>query len=349
MRFMLNCQRFRRGLGLWSAAAALGLSAIVGYADNASAQQLKKVSIRTDWFADGQHAGYYIANAKGYYKAAGLDVTILSGSGSIQVVQQVAAGNDTFGNAFGLAVIGGRANGAPVKAVANFGADAMACIAIRADSGMTSPKDLKGKTVGSGTGSPFAAFLPIIWKNVGLSDTDVTVQQIAPSSGVPDLVNKRIAGWLGASWEEPIVMEMDFKTKGGCFLFKDYGAGFLGPSIITNDKTIASDPAMVKAFVAASMEGWRYAFAHPAEAGEIVTAANKGVQGADPADAIAAAQPLMKVGIPDPSTKGMAWGSMTAAEWQDTTDKMVTYLGLKNPVKVEELFTNQFVPAGPPP
>jgi NitT/TauT family transport system substrate-binding protein len=315
---------------------------------SATAQDLRKVSIRLDYFPDAQHAGYFVAKAKGYYKDVGLDVDIRTGTGSIQVVQQVAAGTDTFGNAFGLAIVSGRSAGALVKSVANYAADAQACIGIRADSGVTSPAQLKGKTIGSASGSPFATFLPIIWKKVGLSDDDVKVQALAPAAGLPDVVKGRISGWVGNSWQDPIVLEQHFNVKGKCLMFSDYGAGFMGPNIIASDKFIAENPAVVKAFVEASIKGWRYAFDNPKEAGDIVGAVNTGIQGTDPPEAVTAAQPILRQGVPHASTKGMPYGAMTSAEWQDTIAKMQEYLGLKNAPRAEDLFTNDFVPAGSP-
>src|SRR5262249_5069771 len=148
-------------------------------------------------------------------------------------------------------------------------------------------KDLKGKTLIHGTGSPFAAFLPIIWKSAGLGDKDVNVQAVAPSALVPNLAKGKTDAALGNSWEEPISLHEEYKIKGRALLFSDYGAGFLGACIIVNDQTLAKDPAMVQAFVTASIQGWRYAFDHPEEAGKIMAEANKGVSGAVTAEAVA--------------------------------------------------------------
>jgi NitT/TauT family transport system substrate-binding protein len=294
------------------------------------------------------HAGYYVAVAKGYYKAAGLEVSIIPGQGSSQVVQQVATGNDTFGNANSSAIINGRAGGAMVKAVANYSADADAGITVRADSGITTAEQLKGKTIASGTGSVFTAFLPIVWKSAGLAEGDVTIQAVSASASIPLLVRGQIDGFVGNCWSEGPTLELEFDTETNCIRFSDYDAGFVGSSIIASEETIASDPEMVRAFVEASIEGWRYAFANPEEAGQIVAEASAGLEGATPAEAIAVAQPVLKESAVHESTKGMPYGSMSEVMWQDTIDKMTAYLGLENAPAAADLFTNEFVPEGPP-
>lgn len=304
---------------------------------------LKSVSIRLDWFPDQQHAGYYVAKEKGYYEDAGLDVEIVPGQGSTEVVQQVASGGNDFGNAFGMGVVFGRAEGAKVKAVANYGADADICIIVRADSDIQEPADLEGKTIGNGTGSPFAAMLPVVWANEGVDADAVTTRDMDAAAGIPSLVQGRIDGWIGNAWSEPMTMDLEFDTEARCLSYRDYGASIMGPSIIASDKMIAEDPETVEKFVNASIKGWAYAFSNPDEAGKAVEAGSEGVEGASPAQSVANAQELLAAAVPSEHTVGKPYGTMSEEDWARTVGLIQEHLDLKSPPDPSTLFTNEFV------
>lgn len=88
-----------------------------------------------------------LAQAKGYYKAEGVDVEFAIGKGGADVAKQVGAGNADLGGGIGDTPVIVRPNGVPVKAVAVLGGRALTQIVVRADSGINGPADLKGKTV----------------------------------------------------------------------------------------------------------------------------------------------------------------------------------------------------------
>src|ERR1700759_1736930 len=69
-----------------------------------------KVALSLDWVVNGTHAGYFVAREKGFYKDAGLDVTVSRGFGSGDTVKRVANGSATFGIADSGAIIAARAN-----------------------------------------------------------------------------------------------------------------------------------------------------------------------------------------------------------------------------------------------
>lgn len=316
--------------------------------NSGGSEQLKKVSMRLDWLPIQQHAGYYAAKAKGFYEEEGLEVDLVPGEGTTQVVQQVSTGHNDFGNAYGLGVVFGDAAGAKVKAVANYGADAAICIAVKADSGITEPKDFEGKTVGSGTGSPFAAVLPIVWANSGTDENNVTMQEVNPAAGIPSLAQGRIDGFIGNSWEVPLEMEDKFDQKADCILYRDYGAELMGPSIIASDEMIEKDPDTVKAFVAASIKGWLYSFEHPEEAAEALVELAGDVEGVPSEEVITKAQPLLVETIPSSNNIGEPYGSMNEKDWENTEQIMKKYLELEGEPKPSELFTNEFIPADSP-
>ena len=104
-----------RNIAVASSLHVLGVLHVPG-----PAEALDIVSLITDFGYNGRHAYFFVALDKGYYKAAGLDVKILRGQGSVDAIRQVGAGNATFGFADTGSLVLARANDQiPVKLVAS--------------------------------------------------------------------------------------------------------------------------------------------------------------------------------------------------------------------------------------
>jgi hypothetical protein len=106
-----------------------------------------KVSLRLNWLLSGVHSIFYLGVEKGFYKDAGIDLTIGEGQGSARTVQVVATGGDTFGLVDGGSVIAGASHGAPVKSVLSIMNTSPYGISFLADSGVKTIKDVEGKTL----------------------------------------------------------------------------------------------------------------------------------------------------------------------------------------------------------
>ena len=108
----------------------------------------EKVSLAVDWILNGTHAGYFIAQEKGFYKEKGLDVSISRGFGSGDTIKRVATGSVDFGIADTGAVIAARSNDdIPVRIVAMVYDKATLGLIYLKQSGITKPKDLEGRTI----------------------------------------------------------------------------------------------------------------------------------------------------------------------------------------------------------
>ena len=96
-----------------------------------SAAMAEAVKLQLKWVTQAQFAGYYVAAAKGYYKAEGLDVKFVTARGGVDVAKQVGAGNAVIGGAIGDTPIIARAQGIPVKAVAVLGGKSLTQLVVR--------------------------------------------------------------------------------------------------------------------------------------------------------------------------------------------------------------------------
>src|ERR1700730_14277658 len=107
----------RNKLGFMAAVAMLVASVV---SSPAFAADLNKVRVRLDWKGGGQHSPFYLAKQSGFYQDEGIDLEIVSGSGSSDVVKQVGAGAVEFGLADALVLTQAAQQRVPLKAIAAY-------------------------------------------------------------------------------------------------------------------------------------------------------------------------------------------------------------------------------------
>src|ERR1700751_2086945 len=150
-------RHFHRQAGL-----AAGLAA-VPLARRGRAQTKRQVTMRLDWLYQGPNAGFLVAQDKGFYEQAGLNVEIGPGRGSGSTAQLVASKATQFGFADGYVVGNAVSKGMNIKAVAGLYRRNPTAVVVLADSDIKTPKDLEGKTIAIAAGSTqfqqLAAFL----------------------------------------------------------------------------------------------------------------------------------------------------------------------------------------------
>src|ERR1700719_4832962 len=152
-------------------AAVLGVLSTLTLAQQAPAADT--VSVRLSYTPFAAHISVYVAKAKGYYDAAGLDVQILPGRGSTFAAMTVGAGKEEFGIADAASVLTARAKGVPIIALSNLQQDNGVAWIATEKSGITKVEDLKGRNVGILPGSTTTIFLQALMKKHGLTLDDV--------------------------------------------------------------------------------------------------------------------------------------------------------------------------------
>ena len=257
------------------ALAAIAAAASVGFAAPAVAQA-QKFTVQMKWVPQAQFAGYYVAAAKGYYKAEGLDVTIKPGGPDVSPVQ-VLAGNqaDAIVNWMPDA-LAAREAGVPLVNIAQIFNRSGLMLTCKKASGVTTPKDLKGKTLGVWYGGNEYPFLNWMTK-LGLKpDTDIKIMK--QGFNVDPLLQNQAACISTMIYNEywqvidAGVKESDLVT----FFYEDQGVASLEDGLYVLDSKL-KDPAFVARaakFLRATMKGWNDAVKDPAEAAKIVVAAD---------------------------------------------------------------------------
>lgn len=170
-----------RRFALSAVIAGFASSAFVAVSAPATAEELK---IRLEWLPYGMHAPFHLASVKGWYKEAGLEVTIDDGNGSGPAVQLTAAGQYDISHANLSTMAIARGKGAPVTSVAGFVRKSDMGVLVSRDSGIATPKDLEGKTVYYSTVSFETPFIPAFFKNAGADQSKVNLVSLNPGAKI---------------------------------------------------------------------------------------------------------------------------------------------------------------------
>jgi len=223
------------------------------------------VTFQLNWMAGGPNAGFESALAQGFYKDAGLDVTIVQGNGSANTAQLVASGRAQLAYADAVAVMQLIAKGAPMNIVATvYQSNPNALMALK-KTGIKSFQDLKGKKVGVPSGSSQTTMLPLLLKANNLKESDITMIDMPVSSMVPSLLQGQVDAVLGSIDAYQIQAESQ-GAQLDVYRFADYGVPTVSTSIFASNEYLKSNPDVVKKFVAASLKGWSFAIDHPDQA-----------------------------------------------------------------------------------
>ncbi len=321
----------RRTLMGLLAGAALAVMAGAAWAD-------EKIVFATDWKAQAEHGGFYQAVAAGLYKKAGLDVTIHEGGPGIDNQQLIAAGAvDMAMGANSFFPLNLVQAGAPVKAV-------MAAFQKDPQMLMTHPRDdiktladMKGKPIMIADSS-INTFWVWLHAKFGFEDTQIRKYTF---NMAPWLVDKTAIQQGYLSSEPFLVMKEGVTPK--VFLLADYGYPGYSAMVLVPQKLIDSKPAVVKAFVAASIQGWHdYLYGDNKAANELIKHDNPDMTD----DVIAYGIAKMKeYGIADggDAAKG-GIGTMTDARWKEFFDIMVAQKVYPADLNYKAAYTLDFLP-----
>jgi len=235
------------------------------------------LTLQLKWVAQAQFAGYYVAQAKGFYKDVGLDVTIKPGGPDINPSQVMAGGGADVDIDWMPSALAAREKGVPLVNIAQVYQKSGMELTCRNDSGVKSPADFKGKTLGvwfSGNEYPFLAWMSKL--NYTTNGGPDGVNVLKQGFNVDPLLQKQAACISTMTYNEywqliEAGMKPDQLT---VFKYENQGVATLEDGLYTTESKL-KDPASVDKlarFLKASMKGWHYAIAHQDEAVKIVLA-----------------------------------------------------------------------------
>lgn len=222
------------------------------------------ITIQLKWHHQFQFAGYYAAEAQGYYRAAGLDVRIKEGAPNIEPVDEVLSGRAQFGITDASLLLA-RAEGKPVVAVGVVFQHSAAVLLLRRLGSGKGLEDLAGKRVMLSVATE-ADILAFLHANALPPERLVVVPH---SFDLQDLIQGRVVAMSGYATNEPYYLDQaGFPYQ--IYSTRSAGIDFYGDTLFTDEKELRAQPAAVKAFRAASMRGWQYAMAHQEETADLI-------------------------------------------------------------------------------
>jgi len=247
------CELAGRGL---LAAAAAG----VGPARAAEVPKLGSVTWQLGWLETVEYAGSYVADANGYYRAQGIDVTIAPGGPSVAVPPLVVAGRALIGNSTISAVAQARTSGAPLKIVATGWQRNPEVFISLASKPIAKPADLIGKRLGIPSDDLVDALGFLHVNNIRDDQVHVVPVQYDPTP----LVAGEIDAFFGISTNEPIKLALHGVATHQLAI-ENFGVpGLFQPYFVREDAlTDPATRARLKAFLRAERLGWREALRDP--------------------------------------------------------------------------------------
>jgi NitT/TauT family transport system substrate-binding protein len=321
------------------AASACGSSSDSGDSKPAASDgggEPAKVSVRLDYFAGPEQAGFWMAKDLGLYDKAGIDVKVNEGQGSDTTAQIVAAGKEVFGFVSGDALVRANAQGGDLVMVSMPIQDPGFSVAVREDSGITSIEQLEGKTYTDSAGS---IALPLFKAVCAASDADcgkIKVATVPYQALIPGFLSGKLEAIEANDYLEPLYA----KSGPVRFLrFRDNGVPTLGWGIVVKRETLEKRRALVKSFVEATMAGFDEAFADPKAYYETVSSMVRKYTQDEETDVFA----MKAFQRHTPNTEGKPDGWMAVEDFQNSIDILTKYSGLKDAPDPSSLFTNEFV------
>jgi NitT/TauT family transport system substrate-binding protein len=249
-----------------------------------SAPELRKIVYLTAFGAAGRDAFAWIAQERGFFREAGLDVEIQLGAATGENLKTLAAGRVQFANndLIGGTILAGKGTFTDFRAIAAIHQETLVSIVAPQDGPVRTPADLSGRTLGAATGSVTQLLFPAYAKKAGIDAATVKWVNASPQQ-VPALL---AAGRVDALSTFLIGRPGIEKAAGKPMTvlpYSDVLPELFGNAIITSTTTIAEDPDLVRRFRDAALKGLQYTLEHPDEAAALLHQKN-------PASAAAAAK-----------------------------------------------------------
>ena len=305
------------------------------------------VRLALDWTPNTDHTGFYVAESKGWYDAAGVKLQILPYSNTVPETL-MAAGQADCGISFQDSMTFAVAAGAPIKSVMAILQHTASAIAVLASSEITRPRQLDGKVyAGFGYPNEVPTLKSVVQADGGTGAFDVVTLD---STAYEALYAKKADFTIPfTAWEGVEATERGIALR--YFRFQDYGfPDFYQVVLACSNAFLAAHADLAKRFVGATVQGFQFAASSPDEAAAILIAQNPGIFDANPKLPLDSARFLASGGYYVDSSGAV--GRQTLEQWTayskflfdqglltDAAGKPIT-----TPPDYASLFTNEFLP-----
>lgn len=218
-----------------------------------------RVRATLDWIPGATHGGFLIARQRGFYKDEGLDVSIAGGKGSAEVVRQLAAGVYDIGFPDINVVIDfdARNPGEGFPVLMSGYEQAPGAIVVLKSSGITEPRQLNGKRLGSAPNDATFKLFAVFARRTGIDVASMTIQSLDPSLREALLAQRRVDAIPGQIFNSLL----ELKAKGvppsevTSFMYKDHGLPLYSNAVAASRRFLTEHPDAVRGFLRATLRG----------------------------------------------------------------------------------------------
>ncbi len=317
--------------------AALAL--IVGLGLQAPPAAAQKINFLLDWSWIPYHTVFLMAQDKGYYKDAGLDVNIEQGRGSATTAVVVGQGSFDIGHINITNAAQAIGKGVPLKVVAVYQHKSSASfVGIKGKVTLKDANSLKGIKIGSTPGGSDGLSLALFIKMNNFSKESLNIVGMDGAAKRVSLMNGTVDVVSGDSHAYGAIVR-GAGAEPEMLLLADYGVPLLGFGFAVNETYMKKDPAAIKKFLAASKRGFEVAVADPTAACKFIQA--KVLVPGSVEQCVDYFMGLMKL---SQSPKDKDWGRQTQAEWEKLVATLASVGEIEGNRKPADYFTNEFVP-----
>lgn len=218
--------------------------------------EMTDIKFTLGWKTQGSDAPFLVALNEGYFEEEGLNVTIDQGEGSAATVTRVMSGAYDAGFGDINAIIqnaAARPGEAPVMVFQMWNRPPFA-IAVPKELGLTSPKQLEGKTLGGAQGTPTTRLFPVFARLNDIDIDTVKYESLAPNLQEPMLIRGEIDGaytFTVSSWFNLIANRKDPAADFDWFNYEDYGMDLYSNGMMVSRTLLAENPDAVAGLVRA--------------------------------------------------------------------------------------------------
>jgi NitT/TauT family transport system substrate-binding protein len=325
------CARIATARALFAALALL-----VGCHGNttpAGNNELVPVRLQADWYPQPEQGGYYTALVKGFYKAEGLDVTILPLGPYTSGPQVVSSGSADFGLGSSDQILEAVSNGLPLIAIGATMQHDPQAIMVHKDSPVRDFSQLEGHSVAA---QPGATWFKFIVSKYRLKDT----REIPATHSIANfLADPNYIQQIFITSEPYFVRNagVDFRT----ILIS--GAGYDPYRVFFVRKDyMEQHPDLTAKFARASIKGWQEYLRDPGPANALILKLNPAQNAAQMAYTLQA----LKDGafVTGPDTSGAEIGKMIPSRWAETNAQLTALGVIRKPIDPTTAYNLKFLP-----
>ncbi len=312
----------------------------------AGAQELTPVRFTLDWRFEGPAAGFLLAQERGYFEEAGVEVSIDVGNGSLEAIPRITTGTYQmgFGDLNALIKFLDTNPDEPIEAVQIVYERPAFAVVGRASQGVgEDPKSLEGKTLGAPPPDGAFAQWPAFVEVNDLDASAITIESIGFPVREPMLAQGAVDAVFGFAFSVVLnlkaqgVQEEDIVP----ILMADHGLDLYGNAVMVNTTFAEENPEAVRGVLAAITRGFKDAVADPQAGAEAVLRANNILTLETEVERL---QMANEMNIATAAVRENGFGGVDEAKLARSIELLDLSVGLENPPAPDRVFDGQYLP-----